>query len=58
MAEEEGFEPPELLQAQRFSRPPHSTALPLLRSNWDICYTPRMIASAVMKLPAFDRFIG
>lgn len=33
MAEEEGFEPPERLHAQRFSRPPHSTTLPLLRSR-------------------------
>src|SRR3990167_9470654 len=33
LAEEEGFEPPEPLRAQRFSRPPHSTALPLLRSD-------------------------
>ena len=33
VAEEEGFEPPELSPAQRFSRPPHSTALPLLRSE-------------------------
>jgi hypothetical protein len=31
MAEEEGFEPPEPAKAQRFSRPPHSTTLPLLR---------------------------
>ena len=33
MAEEEGFEPPERSHAQRFSRPPHSTTLPLLRSR-------------------------
>ena len=31
MAEKEGFEPPEGVNPQRFSRPPHSTALPLLR---------------------------
>ena len=31
VAEEEGFEPPEDFHPQRFSRPPHSTALPLLR---------------------------
>ena len=31
VAEEEGFEPPEPFRAQRFSRPPHSTTLPLLR---------------------------
>ena len=30
LAEREGFEPPDLL-SQRFSRPPHSTALPSLR---------------------------
>lgn len=33
MAEEEGFEPPERLHAQQFSRLPHSTTLPLLRSR-------------------------
>ena len=32
MAEEEGFEPPGRVNAQRFSRPPLSTAQPLLRS--------------------------
>ena len=31
MAEEEGFEPPGPLRAQRFSRPPVSTAHALLR---------------------------
>ena len=31
LAEEVGFEPTVLLRGQRFSRPPHSTALPLLR---------------------------
>ena len=31
LAEREGFEPSEHLRAQRFSRPPHSTALPSLR---------------------------
>jgi hypothetical protein len=30
-AEEEGFEPPEALTPQRFSRPPQSTTLPFLR---------------------------
>ena len=33
LAEEEGFEPPERSHAQRFSRPPHSTTLPLLRGR-------------------------
>ncbi len=33
LAEEEGFEPPERSHAQRFSRPPHSTTLPLLRAG-------------------------
>ena len=33
LAEEEGFEPPEPFRAQRFSRPPHSTTLPLLRGR-------------------------
>ncbi len=31
MAEEEGFEPPGRVNAQRFSRPPLSTTQPLLR---------------------------
>ena len=30
MAESEGFEPPDPMKGQRFSRPPHSTALPAL----------------------------
>jgi hypothetical protein len=29
-AEGEGFEPPETVKPQRFSRPPHSTTLPAL----------------------------
>ena len=33
MAEREGFEPSRRSRAQRFSRPPHSTALPSLR-DW------------------------
>src|SRR5438876_785836 len=33
MAEGEGFEPPEDLHPQRFSRPPQSTALPPLRTT-------------------------
>ena len=33
MAEGEGFEPPEGLHPQRFSRPPQSTALPPLRRS-------------------------
>lgn len=33
LAERGGFEPPERSRAQRFSRPPHSTALPSLR-DW------------------------
>ncbi len=34
-AEGGGFEPTEALRLQRFSRPPHSTALPPLRGNKD-----------------------
>ena len=34
-AEGVGFEPTEGLHPQRFSRPPHSTALPPLRGNKD-----------------------
>lgn len=33
LAERGGFEPPERSRAQRFSRPPHSTALPSLRES-------------------------
>jgi hypothetical protein len=33
LAEKEGFEPPVRLPGQRFSRPPHSTALPFLRAQ-------------------------
>ena len=33
VAEGEGFEPPEGLHPQRFSRPPQSTALPPLRRS-------------------------
>ena len=29
-AEKEGFEPPDRINGQRFSRPPHSTTLPFL----------------------------
>ena len=32
MADGEGFEPPVELPPQRFSRPPHSTALPTIRN--------------------------
>lgn len=32
MADEEGFEPPEDLHLRRFSRPVHSTTLPLIPS--------------------------
>ena len=35
MAEEVGFEPTEELPLRRFSRPVHSTTLPLLRSEVD-----------------------
>ena len=33
LAESEGFEPPDGLTRQRFSRPPHSTTLPTLRKG-------------------------
>lgn len=33
LAEGEGFEPPEGVNLQRFSRPPQSTALPPLRAE-------------------------
>ena len=34
VAEEVGFEPTVRFHARRFSRPVHSTTLPLLRSGW------------------------
>ena len=40
-AEKEGFEPPEALTPQRFSRPPQSTTLPFLR-----CKSTNFSASA------------
>jgi hypothetical protein len=54
MAEEEGFEPPEGVNLQRFSRPPHSTTLPLLRSPgclWDATCKrkPRFAAKALRR---------
>ena len=36
VAEGEGFEPPEPLLVQRFSRPPHSTTLPPFRKEWEL----------------------
>ena len=36
MAESGGFEPPVTLRPQRFSRPPHSTALPTLRAKFSL----------------------
>ena len=41
MAEGEGFEPPEALPPQRFSRPPQSTALPSLRGDCKSVVTER-----------------
>ena len=41
MAERGGFEPPGPLRAQRFSRPPHSTALPSLHGNVMIASNPQ-----------------
>ena len=54
LAEEEGFEPPELLQAQRFSRPPHSTALPLLRGKV-MSYSLRRISRGRHEIAAAAR---
>ncbi len=36
MAESEGFEPPDGLTRQQFSRLPHSTTLPTLRAAYSI----------------------
>ena len=38
VADGEGFEPPEALRLQRFSRPSHSTALPPIRNFARIVY--------------------
>ena len=43
MAEEVGFEPTDLVKGQRFSRPPHSTTLPLLHGRYD--YSDRYFTS-------------
>ncbi len=48
LAEREGFEPSERLRAQRFSRPPHSTALASLRANTNLA-SPGMASCAKRK---------
>ena len=50
VAEEEGFEPPERLHAQRFSRPPHSTTLPLLRMSASVSAIALGIAIGALNL--------
>src|SRR5580698_5121370 len=57
MAEEEGFEPPNEFPRYRFSRPPHSTALPFLRcaSNRYFHYNRSALADEFRPLsPLFD----
>jgi hypothetical protein len=52
MAEGEGFEPPEGLRPQRFSRPPQSTTLPPLRINYS-AYT-----LFTLRCPRTDKSLG
>ena len=47
MADGEGFEPPDELPRQRFSRPSHSTALPTILN---FCYGESTKASTVYSL--------
>ena len=54
VAEEEGFEPPEPAKAQRFSRPPHSTTLPLLRSP-AVSLTRQDLASPDLRQPQLGK---
>ncbi len=50
LAEEVGFEPTEGLHPQRFSRPPHSTTLPLFRRNAMYAIAPVFVKSKVRKI--------
>ena len=43
MADGEGFEPPVELPPQRFSRPPHSTALPTIRNYLPSVFQPTVL---------------
>ena len=43
MADGEGFEPPVELPPQRFSRPPHSTALPTIRNCSPPVFQPAVL---------------
>ena len=48
LAEGEGFEPPEALPPQRFSRPPQSTTLPSLRVAPALMIPPRTVGHATL----------
>ena len=43
LADGEGFEPPDGLPHQRFSRPPHSTALPTIRNFLPSVFQPTVL---------------
>ena len=43
VADGEGFEPPVELPPQRFSRPPHSTALPTIRNCFPSVFQPSVL---------------
>ena len=64
MAEGEGFEPPVCLHIQRFSRPPHSTALAPLRQVITahctikrIAPTAKMVISPPQTVAAPEAFV-
>ena len=49
MAERGGFEPPEHLRTQRFSRPPHSTALASLRGDNILSSAKRQVCERIIQ---------
>ena len=53
MADGEGFEPPVELPPQRFSRPPHSTALPTIRNYLPPVFQPTVLFSTAHILHYF-----
>ena len=48
LADGEGFEPPVELPPQRFSRPPHSTALPTIRNCFPSVFQPVVLVLHMM----------
>ena len=48
LAEKEGFEPSDESPRRRFSRPVHSTALPLLQAVYSVCWHPGLQARSAL----------